>query len=137
MTLVLDASAALAMVMALPERLSIAAILQHPDWVLAPSLFVYEVANSMSKYHRLLKVKWKDLQDRYRQAIALADELIPAGDLHLEALHLACQLECSADDAFYLAAAKRRKAAILSLDRRVIVAAERLGIPVAGNWLRP
>ncbi len=137
MTLVLDASAALALVVARPERLSIAAILQHPDWVLAPSLFVYEIANSLVKYHRLLRVKWKDLQERYRQAIALADELIPGGDLHLEALHLACQLGCSADDAFYLAAARRRKAAILSLDRRLIEAAARLGIPVAGSWLRP
>jgi len=136
-TLVLDASAALALVIARPERLSIAAILQHPDWVLAPSLFVYEVANSLSKYRRLLGVKWKDLQERYRQAIGLADELIPAGDLHLEALRLACQLGCPADDAFYLAAAKRRRAAILSLDRRILAAAERLGIAVAGSWLRP
>ncbi len=137
MTLVLEASTALALVLARPERLSIAAILQHPDWVLAPSLFVYEVANSLSKYHRLLRVKWKDLQERYRQAIGLADELIPAGDLHLEALHLACQLGCPADDAFYLAAARRRKAAILTLDRRIVGAAEQLGIPVVGSWLRP
>jgi predicted nucleic acid-binding protein len=136
-TLVLDAGAALALVIARPERLSVAAILQHPDWVLAPSLFVYEVANTLSKYHRLLGIKWKELQDRYRQTIALADELIPAGDLHVEALRLACQLGCPADDAFYLAAAHRRKAAILSLDRRIIHAAARLGIPVAESWLRP
>jgi predicted nucleic acid-binding protein len=136
-TLVLDSSSALALVMARPERLSIAALLQHPDWVLAPSLFVYEVANTLSKYHWLLGIKWKDLQERYRQAIGLADELLPAGELHIEALHLACQLGCSADDAFYLAAAKRRKAAILSLDRRVIEAASRLQIPVVGGWLRP
>jgi predicted nucleic acid-binding protein len=101
-----------------------------------PSLFVYEVANILSKYHRLLRIKWKDLQDRYRQAVALADELIPAGDLHLEALHLACQLGLPADDAFYLAAARRRKAAILTLDRCLIDAAARLGIPIAGSWLR-
>jgi predicted nucleic acid-binding protein len=137
MTLVLDASAALALVVARPEHLSIAAILQHPDWVLAPSLFVYEVANILSKYHRLLRIKWKDLQDRYRLAIALADELIPAANLHLEALRLACQLGFPADDAFYLAAARRRKAAILTVDRRLIGAAERLGIPIAGSWLRP
>jgi predicted nucleic acid-binding protein len=137
MTLVLDASAALALVVGRTERLSIAAILQHPEWVLAPSLFVYEVASILSKYHRLLRIKWKELQERYRQAISLADELIPASDLHLDALHLACQLGCPADDAFYLAAARRWKAVILSLDRRLLEAASRLGIPVAGGWLRP
>jgi hypothetical protein len=40
----MDASAALELVIARLERLSIAALLQHFDWVVAPSLFAYEVA---------------------------------------------------------------------------------------------
>ena len=137
MTLVLDASAALELVMARPERLSVAALLQHYDWVIAPSLFVYEVANALWKYRRLLKIKPRDLQERLSQAVALVDELVPAGDLHLEALRLACEIDSPAYDAAYLTAARRRKAAILSLDRRITEAALRLGIQIAGSWLRP
>jgi predicted nucleic acid-binding protein len=136
MTLVLHASAALALVMARPERLSIAAILQHPDWVLAPSLFVYEVASGLWRCQRLLGIRWKDLQERLNQAVALPDELVPASDLHPDALRLACQCGCPAEDAAYLAAAKWRRAAILSLDRRLVDAALRLNIPITGTWLK-
>ena len=132
MTLVLDASAALELVMARPERLSIATLLQRHDWVIAPSLFAYEVANALWKYHRLVKIKQRDLQERLLQAIALVDELVPARDLYQDALRLACEIESPAYDAAYLAAARRRKAAILSMDRRITEAASRLGIRIAG-----
>jgi len=58
-TLVLDASAALELVMARPERLSVAALLQHYDWMIAPSLFVYEVANALWNYRRQATCIWK------------------------------------------------------------------------------
>jgi len=91
----------------------------------------------MHLYHRLLRMKLKDLQERLRQAIALVDELLPANELAADALRLACELGSSSCDAAYLAAAKRRQAGILSLDRRINEAAARLGIRPAGDGLRP
>ena len=102
MTLVLDASAAVELVMARPGRSSIAAFLQNNEWVIAPSLYLYEVTNAMWKYHRLRKLELKYLQEKLRQAIALVDEIIPAGDLCPEALRLSCQIGQTAYDAAYL-----------------------------------
>lgn len=128
MTLVLDASAAVELVMARPKRHAIAAVLQENDWVIAPSLYIYEVTNTMWKYHRLLKLELKDLQEKLQQAIVLIDEIIPAGDLYPETLRLSCQIDHTAYDAAYLAAAQKRKAAIVTLDQRLVSAAQRLGI---------
>jgi predicted nucleic acid-binding protein len=127
-TLVLDASAAVELVMARPKRHAIAAVLQENDWVIAPSLYIYEVTNTMWKYHRLLKLELKDLQEKLQQAIVLIDEIIPAGDLYPETLRLSCQIDHTAYAAAYLAAAQKRKAAIVTLDQRLVSAAQRLGI---------
>jgi len=127
-TLVLDASAAVELVMARPKRQAIAAVLQENDWVIAPSLYIYEVTNTMWKYHRLLKLELKDLQEKLQQAIVLIDEIIPAGDLYPETLRLSCQIDHTAYAAAYLAAAQKRKAAIVTLDQRLVSAAQRLGI---------
>ena len=128
MSLVLDASAALELVLARPRRASIADVLQESDWVFAPSLFVYEVTNALWKYHRLAgTIKSTELQVALEQAIALANEFIAASALCAEALRLACEVDCPAYDAAYLAAAKSRGAMIVTLDRRLIASAQRAG----------
>jgi predicted nucleic acid-binding protein len=127
-TVILDTSAAVELVMARPAQQKVAMIVQKSYWVLAPSLFIYEVANVMWKYHRLLELKSKELETRLHQAIEIIDEYLQAEDLCQEAFGLSCKIGQPVYDAVYLAAARRRKAAILSLDRRIIGAAERLGI---------
>lgn len=128
MTAVLDASAAVELVMARPAQKQVAMILQRCDWVLAPSLFIYEVANTMWKYHRLLKVQMKELEARLRQAMEIVDEYLCAGDLFEEALRLSAQIGQPVYDAVYLVASRRRQASLISLDRRIVGAAKRLGI---------
>ena len=131
MSLVLDASAALELVLARPRRASIADVLQESDWVFAPSLFVYEVTSALWKYHRLAGTRLTVLQVALEQAIALANEFIAAGALCAETLRLACEVDCPAYDAAYLAAAKSRGAMIVTLDRRLIASAELARIPIA------
>ena len=129
----MDASAALELVMGRPGRHSIAAALRECEWVIAPSLFIYELSNALWKYHKLLGTRRRDMQERLRQALALVDELVPAIELGSDALRLAVESDSPAYDAAYLAAAMRRKGAILSLDRRINVLAARWGIQRAGS----
>jgi predicted nucleic acid-binding protein len=131
LTSVLDASAAIELVMARPAQHRVAAILQESDWVLAPSLFIYEVANTLWKYHRLLKVQLKELEARLRQAVDIVDEFLGAEDLLPEALRLSSEIGQPVYDAVYLVASRRRKAFIISMDRRITDAATRLGIETA------
>ena len=131
MSLVLDASAAVELVMARPRRSSIGAVIKQSDWVLAPSLFVYEVTNALWKYHRLAGVELTELQLALEQAIALANELIAADALSAEALRISCEVACPAYDAAYLAAAKARGAVLLTLDLKLIANARRVQVPIA------
>ncbi len=131
MTSVLDASAAIELVMARPAQHRVAKIVQESDWILTPSLFIYEVTNTMWKYHRLLKAPLEELEVRLQQAIEIVDEYLSAEDLFQEALRLSCEIGEPVYDAVYLTAGLKRKALIVSLDRRIISAAERLGIETA------
>jgi predicted nucleic acid-binding protein len=128
---VLDASAAIELVMARPAQRRVAKIVQESDWIIAPSLFIYEVTNTMWKYHRLLKAPLKELEERLQQAIEIVDEYLNAEDLFLEALRLSCEIGQPVYDAAYLAAGLKRKARIVSLDQRISSAAEHLGIETA------
>ena len=131
MSLVLDASAAVELVLARPRRSSVAEVLRESEWVFAPSLFVYEVTNALWKYHLIAGIKSTELQLALEQAIALANEFIAASALCAEALRIACKLDCPAYDAAYLAVAKHRGAMIVSLDHRLIASAKLLEIPIA------
>jgi predicted nucleic acid-binding protein len=65
------------------------------------------------------------------QAIALANEFIEASALGAEVLQIACEVDCPAYDAAYLAAAKQRGAMIVSLDRRLAASAKLVKVPIA------
>jgi predicted nucleic acid-binding protein len=101
------------------------------DWVFAPSLYVYEVTNALWKYHRLAGIELTELQLAWEQAIALANELISADALCAEALRISCEVACPAYDAAYLAAARARGAALLTLDLKLTANARRVQVPIA------
>ena len=128
MTLILDASAALELVMGRPRRLAVASALREAEWVVAPSLYLYEAANAMWKYHRSSGLEARQLADRLAQAVDLVDEYLPADTLFGDALRLSCRLNQPAYDSAYLAAAQRRGGALLSLDQRVLASARKLAI---------
>lgn len=132
MTLVLDASAGLGLVMGRPERSSIAEALRRSDWIISPSLYLYETANALWKYHGLLGLELGELRLKLEQATGLLDETIPAEELFPEALRLACETSSPVYDAAYLAAARKRNAAVISLDQRLLTAARKLGIQATG-----
>jgi len=128
MITVLDANAAVTLVLGQAKRDHAADILKKAGWVAAPSLYLYEIANTMWKYYQAGLIPQDILKEKVLDCTGLVDEFIKAEDLHEEAFNLACRLGHPAYDASYLAACLRKKAGLLSFDQRMLDTAIKLNI---------
>ncbi len=128
MLVVLDASAAVRLALGQSNYKMVAETLKQADWVVAPSLYLYEIAYVMWKYCREGSISQEILGDKILSCAGLIDELIPAVDLYAECFELACRLGQSAYDMAYLASCLRKEAGLISFDRRMLERAEKLNI---------
>ncbi len=126
--IVIDSSAAIELALARPNSKSIADTLKKAKVILAPSLYLYEIANVMWKY-RCFEPFSADLA---RQILIncseLVNEFIPASSLFEEANELACKINHPIYDASYLLVCMRRQADLVTGDQCLKKAAEKLGI---------
>lgn len=130
MRVVVDASAALEVVLGRGKARQLALVLEAADEVLAPELLVPEVVNTVWKYHRFENLSLSACDRALELALALADVLISCKDLYREAFLLARTARRPAYHMFYLALARREDAAFLTIDASLRREAERQGIPV-------
>ncbi len=128
MITVIDTNAAVEMALGLNRRQIVADMLVSSEWVVAPSIYLYEIANVLWKYHRLGAIPKATLGQRLTDCAGLVDEYLPAEELYAEAFTYACQLNHSAYDMAYLLACLRKKARLLSFDSRLLAAAATLKI---------
>jgi len=131
--LVLDASAAVRLVLRGEHSAGLLAALDEARVVTAPALFVAEVANALWKYHRNGNLSLDDAVVRYDEAIALVDEMTPDGEIVTEAIAEACRRNHPVYDLLYAVLARRHGAAVLTLDTRLRGLLGEMGIPVAGS----
>ena len=131
MKLVLDASAAIELVLGRSQAGRLEGILEEADVVLAPDLFVAEVVNTIWKYHRFEHLGLNVCDRAMESALALVDSLVPASEIHAEAFLLARTAHRPAYDMFYLALARREDAVFLTLDKSLQKEAEHQGLRVA------
>ena len=130
MRLVLDASAALEVVLERNLAGDFMRAIQEADTVMAPELLVPEVVNAIWKYHQFDRLDLNTCNRALELAIELADDLVPCKDLWREAFLLARKSRRPAYDMFYIALARREDAAILTMDKALRNQAERHGIRV-------
>jgi len=128
---VLDASAAIEIVVERPQAARLGSILEEADLVLAPDLFVPEVVNAMWKYHQFEKWSLAVCDRTLEAALSLVDVLVPSRELYGEAFLLARTARRPAYDMFYVALARREDATLLTSDVQLRKEAERQGIRVA------
>ena len=128
MRLVLDASAAIEVVLQRSKSAPLAALLEEADEVLAPDLIVPEIVNTMWKYHQFQNLSLSVCDRSIELSVGLLDVLVPCKELHREAFLLARTTRRSAYDMFYLALARREDAAFLTTDESLRKEAERQGI---------
>jgi predicted nucleic acid-binding protein len=130
MRLVLDASAAVEVVLARGKARQFEHLLEEADQVLAPDLIVSEVVNTFWKYHHIQNLSLITCDQAIEFAIGLPDVLVPCKELYREAFLLARTARLPAYDMFYLALARREDAGLLTTDRALGREAERQGIRV-------
>ena len=123
---VLDASAAVRLILADPAAADLAERVGGAALVLAPELMLTELANTLWKLRRADRLNDLDPQELLAEARDLVDRLEPDRHLQAEALALACHLNHPVYDCLYLALARREAASLISSDRRLNALAKRV-----------
>jgi predicted nucleic acid-binding protein len=123
---VLDASAAVRLILADPAAADLAERVGGAALVLAPELMLTELANTLWKLRRADRLNDLDPQELLAEARELVDRLEPDRHLQAEALALACHLNHPVYDCLYLALARREAASLISSDRRLNALAEKV-----------
>ncbi|MCI5131290.1 MAG: PIN domain-containing protein [Candidatus Electrothrix sp. EH2] len=130
MIAVLDAGAAVEVVLQRPMAGLLNRYLSKADWVITPTLFISEVTNVFWKYQRLTDLALQDCERGLEQAIALPDDFIDEHNFFREAFKLSSTLNHSVYDIMYLIAARRNNAVLLTLDKKLIRIAKECSIEI-------
>ena len=122
---VLDASAAVHLVMNGPHAAHLATRLEEVAIVTAPDLFCSEAANALWKYVRAGELTLDLALTRLEQAMGLVDGMVPQRTLAPEALVAAAKHQCSV---YYAVLARRSGAAVITMDRGFALAMREMEI---------
>ena len=128
--LVLDASAALRVVLDADCSPSLLDSLEAAEAVYAPSLFVVETANALWKYVGAKQASEEEARRLHRDARALVDRFVPDAELFPEALIAAARHKHPVYDVLYVLLARRNGAALATMDKRLAALARRLEVDV-------
>ena len=116
---VLDASAAVRLILGDPTAAGLAELIRAAPLVLAPELMLTEVANALWKLQRAEQLAGLEPQQLLADATDLVDRVEPDRHLQAEALALACPLGHPVYDCLYLSLARREAATLITADRRL------------------
>lgn len=126
MRAVLDASAAVNIVMRTERAGTLIAVLEGCEVVLAPSLFHSEVSNTLWKYVRAGVIDKNTALGRLDEARGLVDSFEPDEQLATEALSQALLHDHPVYDLLYVVLAMRFGARLLSADGKLLRLAARI-----------
>jgi len=73
MRITIDVSAAVEVVMGGKRQQEIVNILNDADWVIAPSLFIYEASNALWKYHEYRDYSKEDIMKKVEYLYEMVD----------------------------------------------------------------
>jgi predicted nucleic acid-binding protein len=131
MRVVLDASAAVHIVLGGEQAPSLLQAVDDATTVIAPGLFVAEVANALWKYHRAGSLPLNETLERYQEAVGLVDETTSDRELVDEALSEAGRWGHPVYDLLYAVLARRVGGTVLTLDERLVGLLSKMGVPAA------
>jgi predicted nucleic acid-binding protein len=128
---VLDASAALHVVMRLPTAEPVIDKLEQANLILVPQLYFSEAANALWKYVSHNQLSAEQAIERYQDVCALPDQAISDQTLALEALSLASTYNHPVYDMIYAVLARRNACGVLSKDSRLAKLLVSIGVTTA------
>ena len=131
MSVVLDASAAIQLVLNGPHAATMRAAVEFEPVILAPDLCAAEVANALLKYVRAGQLDTTAATAGAANAIALISHFVPGDELVVEALHEAVRLDHPVHDLLYLVTARREAATLVTCDERLRDLCLTAGVTVA------
>jgi predicted nucleic acid-binding protein len=128
---VLDASAALHVVMRLPTAEPVIDKLEQATLILVPQLYFSESANALWKYVSHNQLSAEQAIERYQDICALPDQAISDQTLALEALSLASTYNHPVYDMIYAVLARRNACGVLSKDSKLAELLLSIGVTTA------
>ncbi len=128
MIAVLDASAAIEIVLQRTLAGKLTKYVTEADWVITPTLFISEVTNTIWKYQKFADLTYHSCEKALEQALALPDNFINELDLYREAFRLSCTLNHPVYDMLYLLTARRNNGLLLTLDKQLIKTAVKCSV---------
>ena len=128
MIVVLDTSVAVEVVLQRESASRFSELLAEADLVVAPTLLIAEATNVFWKYQKYADFPYDDCAKSIDYIIALPDEYVNELDLYRESFKMGCMLNFSIYEMIYLVLARRNNAKLLTLDKRLIAAAEKAGV---------
>jgi len=128
MRIVLDASAAVRLVMRAEAAERLLEPVADAVLVLAPSLYASEVANALWKYVQAGSLELETALERYEEAIHLVDDFTPDWELTTEAITEATRYRHPVYDLLYAILARRKGCAMLTMDQRLTALVDTMGI---------
>ncbi len=130
MIICIDASAAVQFALNPEEFSRIGSVIVEANYVVTPHLYIYECTNTIWKYVQFVKASPKLGYELLHNLKTIPDEFIFSEDAHELILRIAIDHSISAYDSAYLQVALWGGAILLSLDKKLISAAEALDVEV-------
>lgn len=128
MTGILDASAALEVSLNHKKAAGIITVLKRADWVIAPDLYVSEVADTFWKYHQFESLPLDICEQTLEKTIDLVDDFVHGYTLYKEAFGLACLAHHSVYDMMYLVLSRRENGVLITVDEKLLQLAAKYSI---------
>jgi len=129
--IVLDASAAVRLLLRLEGAERIAGLLRTTSLVIVPELYCSEVANALWKYVAAGELEREEAVELFEDALALADSFVSDRSLGVEALAEASARGHPVYDLIYVVAARRNGCQVATMDERLAGLAGEMGIEAA------
>jgi predicted nucleic acid-binding protein len=128
MTITLDASAGLEIVLKREKAMHFRELLKSAKTVYSSDLYKVETANVLWKYVRIGLLTKDSAIEILQLALDLVDVYHDIADYNVEALQEAIRQDHSVYDMLYLTLARRTASVLLSMDKRLIVLAKQQGL---------
>ncbi len=129
MNVVLDASAAIGLVVSKRREVEIQKALNEAGQIFVPDLYACEIVNTLWKYRQSQKLKLEICGKYLSQMLNLPHEMISSASLAQDSMELCFKSKNPAYDHFYFALARKVGAGLITLDKEMAKDAMGFGIP--------
>ena len=128
MTIILDVSAAIQIVLKKEKQQYFEEVYRKASWVIAPELYISEITNVLWKYYKSKILNHEECLQYIQDGIELIDDFFPEKEMWKEVLGESIKNNHSAYDMFYAVLARRNDSMLVSYDKELIKTSKEMKI---------